>query len=68
MEKLKWLLKEFPTITSKKTDCASNQQKEVAWRSLAEKFNSDATTYRTVKQLQQKFNNMKKNARKVKPF
>ncbi|CAG5005043.1 unnamed protein product [Parnassius apollo] len=62
--KLTCLLKDYSIITSKRTDHASNQQKDAAWRSLAEKFNSDAVVYRNVKQLQQKFNNMKKIARK----
>lgn len=54
------LLKDYAIITCKKTDNASNQQKEAAWKLLADKFNSDATKFRSVKQLQQKYNNMKK--------
>ncbi|CAH2087759.1 unnamed protein product [Euphydryas editha] len=62
--KLMTFLKDYPII-SKKTDHTSNQQKEAAWRLLADKFNSDATKFRSIKQLQQKYNNMKKSARKV---
>ncbi|KAF9806458.1 hypothetical protein SFRURICE_001253 [Spodoptera frugiperda] len=58
--KLMSLLKDYAIITCKKTDNASNQQKEAAWKLLADKFNSDATKFRSVKQLQQKYNNMKK--------
>lgn len=59
------LLKDYPVINSKKTDHASNNQKEAAWRVLTTVFNSDATRYRSTKQLQQKYNNLKKTARKV---
>lgn len=63
--KLILLLKDYPVITCKKTDHSSNKQKDAAWKLLADKFNSDATTYRSVKQLQQKYNNIKKTARTV---
>ncbi|CAH2109239.1 unnamed protein product [Euphydryas editha] len=56
--KLTFLLKDYSIITSKRTDHASNQKKDAAWRSLAEKINSDAVVYRNVKQLQ-KFNSVK---------
>ncbi|KAL4721083.1 hypothetical protein ACJJTC_015456 [Scirpophaga incertulas] len=62
--KLIMLLKDFPIITCKKTDHSSNKQKDVAWKKLAEIFNADATKYRSIKQLQQKYNNIKKTARK----
>lgn len=50
---------------NKKTDHASAKQKEEAWRKLTDEFNSNNVVYRTKKQLIYKFNNMKKNARKV---
>ncbi|KAF9414018.1 hypothetical protein HW555_007971 [Spodoptera exigua] len=59
------LLKDYPVITCKKTDHTSNKQKDAAWKLLCNKFNSDATVYRSVKQLQQKYNNLKKTARKT---
>ncbi|KAF9410793.1 hypothetical protein HW555_010218 [Spodoptera exigua] len=62
--KLMILLKDYPVITCKKTDHTSNKQKDAAWKLLCNKFNSDATVYRSVKQLQQKYNNLKKTARK----
>ncbi|KOB67401.1 Uncharacterized protein OBRU01_19867 [Operophtera brumata] len=62
--KLVLLMKDSHVINNKKTDHASNTQKEAAWRLLPDKFNSDATRYRSTKQLQQKYNNMKKNCKK----
>ncbi|KAF9417155.1 hypothetical protein HW555_005666 [Spodoptera exigua] len=62
--KLMILLKDYPVIKCKKTDHTSNKQKDAAWKLLCNKFNSDATVYRSVKQLQQKYNNLKKTARK----
>ncbi|XP_045485929.1 uncharacterized protein LOC123689544 isoform X2 [Pieris rapae] len=62
--KLMMLLKEYPVITCKKTDHCSNLQKDAAWKSLCDVFNSDGSRHQSVKQLQQKYKNMIKTARK----
>lgn len=49
----------------KKTDGVSTKQKEKTWIEIEKEFNSLGETHRTVKQLKYKFENMKRNIKKV---
>lgn len=53
-------------ILNKKTDCVSVTQKDAAWKNLTDEFNATSgKSFRTVTQMKNKFNNMRKAAKKV---
>ncbi|XP_069354969.1 myb/SANT-like DNA-binding domain-containing protein 3 [Maniola hyperantus] len=51
-------------LFNKKTDNCNNVQKKKAWNAIHAEFNALSENPRTLKQLQAKFDNMKRNARK----
>ncbi|XP_047518576.1 myb/SANT-like DNA-binding domain-containing protein 3 isoform X2 [Pieris napi] len=64
-DRFKNLIEKYHHILfNKKTDNSNNLQKKKAWSAIHAEFNALSNNPRTIKQLQAKFDNMKRNARK----
>ena len=59
------LIQSTPILTSKETNATANKSKDESWTSLTRTFNArSGTVYRSKKQLQFKWDNLKKAARR----